>query len=192
MKKKRVLTFAIILAVVVLVAAGVVRYLWTVPAESAVDRTYSGWLLFPDGREPVSCQVQLAGTYYHYRLGNDMDRLDGGYESGLFVDGVRPFEHFATMFPETVDYSFGTTRHAGVNPEYQSLAVSNTLDLVVAEVSYDTQQEKVVPWGSGDRCLVVAPADNLEEVESQISRMCTDFQENDWDTEWFDFVLEQQ
>ena len=65
------------------------------------------------------------------------------------------------------------------------MAVSNALDMVVAEVSYDTQREKVVPWGSGDKCLLVAPADNLEEVEYQISRMSADFQENDWDTEWF-------
>ena len=187
MKKKKIFTFAIILAVVLLIAAGVVRYLWTVPAESAVDKTYSGWLMFPDGRGPVSCQVRLAGTYYHYRLGNDMDRLDGGYESGLFVDGVRPFEYFLIYFREGEDYEAVSILHSNVDSGLQNMAVSNALDMVVAEVSYDTQREKVVPWGSGDKCLLVAPADNLEEVEYQISRMSADFQENDWDTEWFEY-----
>ena len=192
MKKEKIITFAVILAVVVLIATGVVRYLWTVPAESAVDRTYSGWLLFPDGREPVPCQVQLAGTYYHYRLGNDMDRLDGGYESGLFVDGVRPFDYFFIYFRGGEDYDAVSIRHSNGDFEVQNMVMSNALDTVVTEVSYDTQQEKVVPWGSGDRCLVVAPADNLEEVESQLSRIRTYFQENEWDTEWFEFVFEQQ
>ena len=192
--KKKIFGIIVIISAGILVTAGVVRYLRTVPVDSSVNQAWPGWLIFPDGREPVPCQAQLVGTYYHYRLDNDSDYFDGGREGGLFAEGIRLFEYIMVYFYKDEDYSFAHNYYNSFTNKIiipQTIAMSKALDVIVAGVSYDTQQERFVPWNTGNTCLLVAPASNQEEAEGQISRLRDYFQENGFDSEleWLENAL---
>lgn len=181
MKNKRLRLMVIAIAAVILAVGGWVCYLWTTPARTVVDQTCSGMLLFADGREPVPCEVRLTGNYFHYRLGNEGDSFDGGYDGGVIADGVPLLDYL---------YAYFKTDYAFINgQQQQDVAISKDLDLIAAEVNYDTEQEMVVPFGSGEDCLLVAPASSREEAEALLTRLRDYCQSIDKEIDWCDPYL---
>lgn len=181
MKNKRLWLMVIAIAAVILAVGGWVYYLWTTPARTVVDQTCSGMLLFSEGREPVPCEVRLTGNYFHYRLGNEGDSFDGGYDGGVIADGVPLLDYLYACFK--TDYAFINGQ------QQQDVAISKDLDLIAAEVNYDTEQEMVVPFGSGEDCLLVAPASSREEAEALLTRLRDYCQSIDKEIDWCDPYL---
>lgn len=154
MKKKRILLIAAIIILVGLV-------LPFHPIKTNIKLDTPGMLLFPDGRSPVPCQVQLSGQRSYYALDGRTFLSYGSKD--LSVDGV-PVDgyYFYGDFSVGADYF-----QEGANLHHWLL--SRKRDLFLCELGYNGQGCLVDGFdalldGSVAPCLLVFPAGDMEQA----------------------------
>lgn len=171
MKKKTAVLISV--CVVILAAAALALYFWNRPVKTQIDQSLTGVLLFQDGREPVSCTVQITGTNQHYLFGNELDAFDGGWEGGILADGTQAHPYVYAQFAQ--DYAFLRDQD-----ENLCTILRRDLGVVMTEVYYDLDAEQISSSETSTRCLLVAPADSQTAAYSVIEEIQSLPQAADW------------
>lgn len=194
MKKTTKILIAVI-AVCVIVAAGVgIQYLVT-PHEEAIDKTYAGLLLFEGETEPKKCTVELKGKYIK-QMKEPKEQFVGHLEDGLFIDGKRVSD-VMVIFSDNEDCEYAVVHgstYIALKKDFSTFIIKFRYDTekgapVEAELDENNQME--IPKDKGVECLLVVPAENIEEAKKQIEAFRTAPGANaDWaeDFELDDFV----
>ena len=177
MKKRRLLALPIVMALLVSV-------LIVHPIKTNIKRDAPGMLLFPDGRDPVPCQVRLSGQRSYYVL-EGRTFLSYGSED-LLVDGT-PVEgyYFYGDFTIGADYF-----QEGADLRHWLL--SRKRDMFLCELGYDgqgytTDGIDVLLEDDTAPCLLVFPADDTAQAEALIDKaLALPRDDLDWLRPYFD------
>lgn len=176
MKKTTKILIAVV-ALCVIVAAGVgIQYLVT-PHEEEIDKTYAGILLFEGETEPKKCTVELKGKYIK-QMKEPEEQFIGQLEEGLFIEGKRVLD-VSVIFSNNEDCEYSVVKgnaDIALKKDFSTFILKFRYDTekgapVEAELNENNQME--IPKDKGVECLLVVPAENIEDAKKQIEAFRT-------------------